>query len=222
MKSISIFHVDRFDVTDSISFLEDAGSLSPVGKTLVINHETLQEYTCTYNVTINEDILVKQLTTGQYVPADEYKKSNTFPLFYNKTNNIIFILAPTTIVKGFVETLTDNYGTKVGNLSRFEFDFGKISKFETNAKGLYFNVDDTSVDTKHFFGAGVQNDDEANEAIDNKTATYLMAQLDVAGKARTIGFSRKGALVIYSKPDVNEHEKPYLQLAMDTLLVINQ
>lgn len=90
--------------------------------------------------------------------------------------------------------------------------------FEKHAKGLYFAVDEDTITSKHFFGTGVETDDEAADAIDNEKATYLIANIDVLGKSRTIGFSKKGALVLYSKPSDIDKERPYLELAIETLL----
>jgi len=223
MKSLSIYKVSQFDFNDSVSFPNGTGSIAPAGKTLTISGDVLQPFTCTYNVTVQEDILVKDMTTGAFIPTDEYKKSTTFSTFYDRTKDNLFVVAPSVISKGFMKELESNYNSKMGKATVYDFDFTKISMFEDGAPGIYFNVDDdTDVNTKHFFGSGVQDNDEVIEAIDKDNATYLIAKLDVNGKQRTIGFSKKGTLVMYSKPDDDNMEQPYMQLAIDTLIAVSQ
>lgn len=223
MKSLTVCDVEKFEFDDSVSFPDTLGSIAPTGKTLAIAGDILQSYTCTYNVLISEDILAKDMTSGNFIPTEEYKKSNTFSAYYDQTKKILYLLTPSTISKGFIKSLTDAYLNKIGNLTKHDFDFAKIASFEDGARGIYFNVDDdTDVDSKHFFGSGVQDNAEVIEALDKNNATYLMAKLDVNNKQRTIGFSKKGTLVIYSKPDTGEEEKDYLELALNTLLAINQ
>ncbi|EEI25816.1 hypothetical protein [Lentilactobacillus hilgardii] len=223
MKSLSVQKVSRFDFTDSVSFPDSSGSIALAGNTLTISNDILQPFTCTYNITVNEDILVKDMETGKFVPTDEYKKSTTFPAFYDQTKGILFLMAPSIISKGFMKELINSYGPKLATSGVYDFDFTKISRFEVRASGIYFNVDDdTDVDTKHFFGSGVQDNDEVIDAIDKDNATYLMAKIDVDGEQRTIGFSKKGTLVIYSKLNDDGVEQPYLQLAIDTLIAISQ
>lgn len=98
---------------------------------------------------------------------------------------------------------------------------GFIVLFGVGSLSLYFKVDETQISSKHFFGAGVEQNDEAADAIDQNKATYIIGELDVASQKRTIGFSKKGTLVFYSKPnDMLNLTYPYLQLTADTLMAI--
>ncbi|KRK87487.1 hypothetical protein FD17_GL001240 [Lentilactobacillus sunkii DSM 19904] len=222
VKSLSIYNVNKFEFVESVSLPDSSGSIAPVGKSLTINRDTVLPFTCTYNIIINEDILAKDMKNGTYIPTESYKKSNTFSGFFDETRNLLLLMAPAAVSKNFIKELENNYPNKIDKLSTYTFDFHNIHSFERGARGIYFNVDDdTDIDTKHFFGNGVQENVEVQDAIDNDKATYLMAKIDVDNKERTIGFSRKGTLVIYSKPN-DDSDQGYLQLALDTLLALSQ
>ncbi len=225
MKSLTIYNCTNFNITDSVSILEEtktdntnenAGSISPNGSSLIISSKTFLLFSCVYNVKVKHDILA--WINGAYQPAPIYKEANSFPAFFCNDNNLLIIVAPTPIAKGFTEALKATYPDKVNISGPLNFDFNKIKTFEKHAKGLYFAVDEDTITSKHFFGTGVETDDEAADAIDNEKATYLIANIDVLGKSRTIGFSKKGALVLYSKPSDIDKERPYLELAIETLL----
>lgn len=221
MKSLTIYKCSKFDITDSVALLqdnEDAGNIAPNGDSIIISKKSFLPFTCTYNVKVKQDILV--LINSAYTPVPFYKESNSFPAFYSNKENLLFVFAPSPVAKGFTDALVSTYNDKVKLDNTLKFDFNTIKTFEESAKGLYFAVDEATINSKHFFGTGVEKDDEAAEAIDEQRATYLMAKIDILGKSRTIGFSKKGAMVLYSKPSDIKNEHPYLELATETLKAI--
>lgn len=225
MKSITVYNCTTFNVDETISVMQDEniiGTITPKGDELTINRLGFQPYNCTYSITVEEAILARDATTGTYIPAEEYKKSTEFPAFYQPSNHLLFVLIPNPIAKEFTKALTSSYPNRFAGFVPMEFDFHEVSIFQNRAKGIYFNVDDTTVDSKHFFGTDVNQDNEVTEAINHEQATYLIAQLDVAGSERTIGFGRKGNIVLYSKPNYHPNpETPYMQLCVDTLDNLN-
>ena len=230
MKSITIYNCSKFDIDDSIEILQankdkskvNVGNIAPaqdVHSSLIINKSTFKKFDCTYNITIDDNIIA--LVKGDYIPITQYQKSNSFPAFYSDDIKKLFIFAPSPIAQGFVKSLIQTYPSEVVIPSPLNYDFNKIRINEDYAKALYFKVDETQISSKHFFGAGVEQNDEAAVAIDQNKATYIIGELDVANQKRTIGFSKKGTLVFYSKPnDMLNLTYPYLQLTADTLMAI--
>ncbi|MBC6348778.1 hypothetical protein [Lactobacillus melliventris] len=222
MKSLTLYKVNKLDIDDSVSLIKDkkpVGTISPSENTLTISKNTFKEYSCTYNFIVKEDILVS--VNDDFIPVSEYQHTNSFKAFYCKEKNLFFVFAPSSICRGFIKSLKSTYSEEVDISNPIKFPFDKIKTYEKSARGLYFNVDDDTVTSKHFFGTGVEQNDEAVEAIDKNRATYLMAKIDVSGISRTIGFSKKGALVMYSKPmDKLDKDYPYLELAVEILQAI--
>lgn len=230
MKSVTVYNCHKFDIKDSEVILQkdstitdtsniNIGNIAPSDNSIIINHSDFSKFNCTYNVTIKDNIIA--LVNGDYIPVEQYQQSNSFPAFYSSDINKLFIFAPSPIAQGFTKSLLQTYPNQIGIDEPINYDFSKVKISEKYAKALYFKVDETQISSKHFFGAGVENDDEAADAIDQNKATYIIGELDVANIARTIGFSKKGTLVFYSKPnDKLTIEYPYLQLSADTLEAI--
>lgn len=232
MKSVTIYNCSTFNITDSKTILQSTtsnqniskkipvGNIAPNAKdSIIVNKAKIIGFDCTYNITINDSIIA--LVNGDYIPVEQYQKSNSFPAFYSVDTKKLFVFAPSPIAQGFIKALSQTYPAEVTIKSPLDYDFNKIKVSEKYAKALYFKVDETQITSKHFFGAGVEQDDEAADAIDQNKATYIIGDIDVSGKTRTIGFSKKGTVVFYSKPnDMLNLEYPYLQLTTDTLIAI--
>ena len=235
MKSFTIYNCHKFDIEDSEVILQknptntavsntniNIGNIAPSNSqndSIIINRSSFSKFDCTYNITIKDNIIA--LVNGDYIPVEQYQQSNSFPAFYSSDIDKLFIFAPSPIAQGFIKSLLQTYPNQINLEGPLNYDFNKIKISEKYAKALYFKVDETQISSKHFFGAGVENDDEAADAIDQNKATYIIGELDVANIARTIGFSKKGTLVFYSKPnDMLKLEYPYLQLTADTLEAI--
>lgn len=233
MKSVTIYNCSKFDINDSSEILQSksqnnntskitVGNIAPTQdsiNSIIVNQSNFLKFDCIYYITIDDNIIA--LINGNSVPVEQYQKSSSFPAFYSSNIEKLFIFAPSPIAQEFIKSLVETYPDKITIENSLNYDFNKIKTNENYAKALYFKVDETQITSKHFFGAGVEQDDEAAEAIDKNKATYIMGELDVAGKSRTIGFSKKGTLVFYSKPnDMTNLEYPYLQLAADTLMAI--
>ena len=198
MHSFTLRHVKYFDFSDEQSYqLKDKekeyGSISKLpNQSRNVNGITFEIYQCRFLETITEEIIID----GEI--KNEYQKAKKFNLFYSRNENLLILETSTVIAKNFLKRLLDLY-PKNTDLKAFQFDFEQIKIQTSTVKGIYFNVDDdNSVDSKAFFGNDVDRNDEANEAIVHKNATYLIINLDVANKNRTIGFSQKSAIVLYN------------------------
>ncbi len=216
LKSLTIRKVEKFNVDDSLPLLKDdttIGNIAPTERSFVIERTTFTEFHCTYYVDFNDTIIVE--VDGNLNTVDNYKKSSSFSLYFSDQKNLLFVDAPTAISANFLNNLEQKYPDKI-KTNIFAFDFQKISEHQNNSKAIYFAVDDAVIDSKTFYGNGVHQDIEAIDAIDNQNATYIMAEIDLQGQSRTVGFSKKGATVIYSKPIDLEHlERPYLLLSYE-------
>lgn len=210
MKSYTLRQATQFNLTDNHPIVVDGNNYGSISKipnsSRIINRKTMQPFQCTYLETLTEDIIVD----GNLYP--EYQKSKSFFLYYCESENLLFVETSTSIAKNFLKRLGESHPTRV-QLQLFKFDFNTIRINSPSVKGLYFNVeDDIDVDSKAFFGNDVDNNNEANTAISEENATYLMISKDIASVNRTIGFSQKSAIVIYNK--VNP-DNEYLQLITD-------
>lgn len=211
MKSYTLRRVTNFNLNADHPIVIGAvnyGNISKVpNSSKIINRKSFELYQCSFLETLVEDIIVD----GEVI--EEYQKSKSFFLYYCQASNLILVETSTNIAKSFLKKLSDAYNDRV-DLSLVRFDFNSIKTNSPGVKGVYFNVeDDADVDSKAFFGSDVDNNNEANSAIAEENATYLIVSKDIAGTNRTIGFSQKSAIVLYNK--VNE-ENGYLQLVVDT------
>ncbi len=223
MRSLTIRTINRFDIDENLPILKNGnpvGSISPTGRTFIMEGITFNVYSCSYFVSFNETIMVRTPEEDTYFTVDSYQKSENFELYTIPNRNLLFVDAPTGTSKTFLTALTQQYPDKI-DTEIYCFDFPVIGQYQNNAKAIYFSVDDDAIDNKIFFGNGVDQDDEAVQAIDNENATYLMVEIDLRQRARTIGFSKKGAIVIYNIPnDLEGFENPYLQLAYDAIMML--
>ena len=217
MKSLTIRKTNFFNVDDNFPLIKNnqpIGSIAPTGETFNMEGVVFELFQCSYFINFNDTIIVE--IDGNVDTVDSYKKSSAFMLYYVRRDNLIFVDAPTAIAKNFLSALEKQYPNKV-KTQVYNFDFRAIGQHQSNTKAIYFSVDDDVIDSKTFHGNGVDQDMEAIDAIDNSNATYLMVEIDLRMKSRTIGFSKKGAIVIYSKPIDLTLENPYLQLAYDAV-----
>ncbi|WP_313265680.1 hypothetical protein [Enterococcus sp.] len=224
MRSLTIRRFTNFNIEDTLPLIkggEPIGTISNTNRTFVMEGNVFNIYNCSYFLSIKDTIMVKPTEDEGFITVDFYKKSQTFDLYVVQNENILFVDAPTTLSKSFLSTLSNQYPERVST-HIFDFDFSILGQYQNNAKAIYFSVDDDAIDNKIFFGNGVDRDDEAVQAIDNENATYLMVEIDLRQRARTIGFSKKGAIVVYNTPnDLETFENPYLQIAYDAIDLIS-
>ena len=218
MKSITVRETVSFNIDDDLPLLrngEPIGNISPTNRTYNMEGITFKIYQCSYFINYNDTIIVE--IDGNIDTVENYKKSSSFMLYYVPQKNLIFVDTPTAIAKNFLTALERQYPNKV-KTNVYPFDFKTIGQFQNNTKAIYFSVDDDVIDSKTFHGNGVHHDLEATDAIDNANATYILVEIDLRSKSRTIGFSKKGAVVIYSQPvDLQDLDNPHLQLAYDAV-----
>lgn len=223
MKSLTIRTCTNFSITENLPLIKSGqpvGSISPTGRSFDLGGRIYNIYTCNYYVTINDTIMVEDRIEGGFTTVEHYKKSTSFEAYYSAHDQLLFVEAPTAIAKTFLTLLQNKYPEKV-NTVVYDFDFVKIGEYRNTTKAIYFAVNDDSIDNKVFWGNGVDQDTEAIEAIDNSQATYLMVEMDIMLRARTIGFSKKGAIVIYNVPSDLNLENPYLQLAYNAIQLVS-
>ncbi len=219
MKSITIRETALFNVDDNLPLLrggQPIGSIAPTGRSFNMDNVSFEIYQCSYFININDTIIVE--IDGNVNTVDSYKKSSSFELYYVSQSNLIFVDTPTAVAKNFLTALERQHPDKV-RTRVYNFDFRTISQYQSNTKAIYFSVDDDLIDSKTFHGNGVHQDMEATDAIDNSNATYLMVEIDLRNRSRTVGFSKKGAIVLYNQPvDLYHLENPHLQLVYDAVL----
>lgn len=223
MQSLTIRICQEFDLSPDEGTLtinhkgQRAGTIANVDDTRVISNTVFRIFDCTFFKTINDHIILDDGTT-----YDHYQKANTFHLYYSEQEHLFFVPGATNTIKTFLKALIKQYPEKF-NYQNYHFDFNRIRTTNTLVKGVWFKVDGGSVDSKAFFGDEVDQDDEANEALDAENGTYLIAQMDIATIERTIGFSQKSAIVIYNTiTPTDEVPLPYLQTVFDAFLIIKQ
>lgn len=217
MKSLTIEKCTKFNVCQTLALTlngKTAGSISPDNTTPTLNIEgtKLLVFSATLLIDVKENIVVD--IQGTETALSNYKTANDFTIYYAPGKNILILDTPSPIAKKFATAIKQAYPDDI-EFQNCTYDFEKITRQTSTTKALYFEVDDSIIDSKGFFGDDIHNAPEAAQAIKQKNATYLVAEIDVLNKTRTVGFSQKGTLVFYSKPiDLNEDDYPYVQLSL--------
>lgn len=213
---MSLRRCTKFDISEDDGSLAikhkgtDVGSISNPGDSRIISGTTFKIFDCNFYRTFEEQII---LNDGSVV--ESYKKSENFRLYLSEHDNILFVPGATNTMKVFLKDLQVSYPDKI-EMFLIDFNFNTIRSNQSVTKGIWFKVQDDIVDSKAFFGDEVDHNDEANNALNNENATYLISQIDIAGVERTIGFSKKGAIVSYNAIAASENVPlPYLQLSFD-------
>lgn len=223
MQPITIRKTSKFNVTQPLSITKGDKNFGSIAPSLdssdekTINGTVFKQFTGTLFNRVEENIDVEIDDTIRHL--SEYQKTESFLLFYSEKKKLLLIFTGTKQAKTFVDQLQKNYPDDI-SLNPIDFKFPDISTDSVNNKALFFNVDDDHLDSMAAFGDEVDQNSSVSTAIDEKRATYLMAQMDIGTKSYTLGFSKKSALVIYQKLDSKGTDNPYLQLAVDTLSAI--
>ena len=222
MQPITIRKTAKFNIKQPLSITKgdnNFGSISPSDPSddKNVNGTVFKQFTGTLFNRVEENIDVEIDDTIRHLSV--YQKTESFVIFYSEKKELLLIFAGTKQAKTFVDQLQKNYPEDI-SLKTVDFKFPDISTDSVNNKALFFNVDDDHLDSMAAFGDDVDQNSSVSTAIDEKRATYLMAQMDIGNTSYTLGFSKKSALVIYQKLNSQGTDNPYLQLAMDTLSVI--
>ncbi|MCK1255389.1 hypothetical protein MX101_04810 [Streptococcus uberis] len=219
MKSLTICNCERFDVVNTLGITmngETVGSISvdTINPTLIFESKVVNVFSASLFLPVKENILVE--IQGVEMPLDQYKTTHNFKIYYSAGSNKLIVDAPSPIAKKFIQAFRQAYSDKA-TINNCSFDFEKITRFTNGTKALYFDVNDTVVDSKGFFGDDIHTSPEADQAIKTNSATYLVAELDLLSKSRTIGFSQKGTLVFYSNLIDISSTPPEVQLALNCI-----
>lgn len=224
MQPITVRKVTNFDITSTLSITKNNsnfGIITPMSNSedkVLQGGQIFHSFTGTLFNQIEDDIDVE--IDNQIHHVTSYQRPESFTIFYSETSHLLLIFAGTRQSKIFIDQLQKNYADKV-SVNSIDFDFTNISSDSVNNKALFFNVDDSHLDSMAAFGDEVEQNSSVSSAIDGRRATYLMAQMDIGGTSYTLGFSKKSALVIYQKLNETGTDNPYLQLAMDILNTIH-
>lgn len=223
MQSITLRKVKTFNITGTLSITDTRGdqifgSIALQPGSYIVNGKSFVKYIGILNNYYDDAIDVE--IEGVLRHVDKYQKTESFDIFYSREAEIILVFAGTRQAKSFLDQLTNNYPDDV-ELDNYDFTFPDITTDAVNNKALFFNVtDDEHVDSMAAFGDDVDQNVDVSSAIDERRATYLMAQMDIGSTSYTLGFSKKSAIVIYQTMTVTTSENAYLQLAIDTLQLI--
>lgn len=209
MQSYSIRLCPQFNITSNIDIKYKTkdkviGSISPTENTIIMNRISFSIFDCKYYRSVNKDIFVDG------TPYNEYQEVNTFKLYYSQVKQLILTEASTDVASSFLKYLSAQENI---TMTREDFDFIKLSQNNTLVHQIWFTTDETNVKSKGFNGIQVNRDVEANKAILEGKATYIKVDIDVNNIKRTIGFSKKSAIIIINKNNLDQSD---LSLVIDT------
>lgn len=215
MKSLSLRSVVHFKIDGETPIVEDGNDIGSIvpdndNPTITFERKSFKVYVATFTEVINENILVRD-DDDKFQAFQEYMKPNTFKIFYSEEENILYSTAPTAISKSFFKKLENAYPAYV-ELKIIDFDFPNIIGLLTSTRGITFNTKDKGVQRKRFSGNAVDSNVEAEAAVDDDNATFLIGKMDVLNLERTLGFSKSSSILIYSSVADLKVEYPYLQL----------
>lgn len=215
MKSLSLRKVTKFEINGETPIIEDGNDIGSIvpdtdNLSIIIEKKVFKVYVATFTEIIDENILVRD-DDDNLQTFPEYMKPNTFKIFYSEKENLLYSTAPTIISKSFFKKLENAYPSNI-KLDVIDFDFPNIIGLLTSTRGVTFNTQDKGVQRKRFSGNAVDSNNEAEAAVDDDNATFLIGKLDVLKLERTLGFSKSGSILIYSSVADLKVEYPYLQL----------
>lgn len=223
MQSLTLKRVQKFDISQALSLSDDNNELGTIApdspQTLIVESRKFKVFNATFTETINESIFVLN-DEAELQAINEYKRSEVFKVFYDTTDKILYSTAPSVISRNFFKALEDTEPSNV-SLSNFNFDFRKIQTRLNSTRGITFTTEEEGVQKKRFTGDNVDANQEAGEALTDDTATFLIGKMDVLQKERTIGFTKAGALLMYSSLKDIENENPFLNAARAIIEKIN-
>ncbi|BDV04816.1 TPA: hypothetical protein OYE06_001200 [Staphylococcus aureus] len=221
MNSFALRNCTKFDIFQTTKFYKGltstnlVGEISPTKKTVTLNNHEYKIFKCEQYKNKNNEIIVDG------TPHSEYKEVTHFETYYCKDKNLLILNTAIGDAKTFLKYLEKNQEQNI-NLSKIDFQFKTITKQPgVLMDQIWFNTSDKHAKTKSFNGVEVNKNSEAQQAINDKKATYIKVQMDVASNnktvARTIGFSKKSGVVLVQKndADIDSSEKE-LQLLLDT------
>lgn len=220
MSSFAIRNCTKFNITTSLEFNKKTtssvkvGKITPTNKTISINDNNYQIFDCEYYKNKNNEILVDG------TPHLAYQEISRFNLYYSPTRNFLILNTSISDSKLFLQYLEQTNSDLV-SYTKIIFDFNKIVKQNgVYMDQIWFGTNDKHVRTKFFNGVEVNQDKEAQKAINDGKATYIKVKMDVNSngdyRQRSLGFSARSGIVIIqpNDPSIDSQEKK-LQLLLD-------
>lgn len=180
------------------------GKITPLTNTKLVNNISFKTFDCEFYRNVNNDISIN----GERFT--EYQEVKKFRLYYSQTKQLILVESNVDVGASFLKLLSQQENI---TMTREDFNFIKIAQNNTLVHQIWFTTDGEHVRSKGFNGIQVNMDDEAKQAILDDKATYIKVDIDVSGIKRTIGFSKKSAIVIINK---NKLDQTNLELALET------
>lgn len=221
MNSFALRDCTNFNINSTIEFNRGttsnilAGKISPTSKTVTLNNQSYEIFDCEQYKNKNNEIIVDG------TPHSEYKEVTRFKAYYCKAKNLLILNTAIGDAKIFLKYLKIDQEQNV-TFNNINFHFNTITKqVGVLMDQIWFNTSDRHAKTKSFNGVEVNKNREAQKAINDKKATYIKVQMDVASNkkttARTVGFSKKSGIVLVQKNDSNiDSTEKELQLLLDT------
>ncbi|PCQ20270.1 hypothetical protein CP995_08450 [Klebsiella pneumoniae] len=205
MQTFGLRIVNNFDTTkQSINFKnEREESILEINKQNSISFESkiYYKYKCKIKNKINQEIIVdiesKEVTKSHYIIPNE------FEMYYCSNNCLMFTLINTELSKEFYKIIEEKMELKVDKIN---FDFVKIIERNYIAKGVWYEVSSNTIKTKGAFGPSVNRDEESLNAIKKQKAKYLTIEYSHSTGTKTVGISKKSAIVLYNKFDDSAKE----------------
>lgn len=205
MQTFGLRIVNNFDITkQSINIKNENGeSILEIKKqnSISLENKIYYKFKCKIKNKINQEIIVdiesKEVTKQHYVIPNE------FEMYYCSNNCLMFTLINTELSNEFYKIIKDKMKLTV---TKINFDFVKIIERNYVAKGVWYEVSSNTIKTKGAFGPSVNRDNESLNAIKNQKAKYLTIEYNHSTGTKTVGISKKSAIVLYNKFDDNAKE----------------
>ncbi len=214
MKTFGLRNVIGFDTKTSGEILDDNDKivLEIKSNNSIVHEQTVfLKYTCTLKKNITERAIFTY--QRQEIEVPNYVIPNKFEMYYHSQSGLMFTIANTAISNEFFKVIENNLKCTV---SKIDFNFKKIIQRSYTAKGVWYTVDGNSVKTRGAFGPYVDRDTESLNAIQNDKGTYLTIEFNHTSGPKTVGLSKKSAIVIYNKFDNSEEEITLMLLVYNT------
>lgn len=223
MQSLTLKNATKFTINQAVSISDDQNEIGTIApdtpRTLTVESRIFEVFNATFMETIQESIFVLN-DDAELQAVNEYKRSESFKVFYDTADHILYSTAPSLISRNFFKALQKTIPQDV-EISNFDFDFQKIQRRLNSTRGIAFTTEEEGVQKKRFTGDNVEANQEAGEALLDDTTTFLIGKMDVLRRERTIGFTKSGALLMYSSLSDIDFEHPFLNAARAIVEIIN-
>ncbi|MCI1920449.1 MAG: hypothetical protein LKJ22_00840 [Liquorilactobacillus nagelii] len=187
--------INQFNIADDLVFNNTKtstvvyGSIRQTGEYINIGNQNWSIFEATQKKVHNDQIFIDD------TPYDSYESRNIFNIYINPDRTLLIAVGSTKIVNSFLKKLNSVCDTVEINNPNFDFDL--IATRLANVYAVWMNTENNpQVNTEALMGPRVLNDTRAHDAINTNRATYLVTRIDIDGRERSIGFSKKGSIIL--------------------------